>query len=251
MTVFELKNYFDQLFDTPSFHSFDASLNGLQVGNEDKEISCVAFAEDACIQTIKEAAEKKADFLFVHHGLFWGSAKPVTGALYERIKLLMENHIALYACHLPLDCHEELSHNAQMARLLKIKKSYPFAWVGPRATGLYGELEKPLKAEEICRMLGREKPVSVMGNKDKELKKVGIISGDGNSDLLQAISLGLDALVTGETHYSSYNDCVDNGFTIINMGHYFTEVFGVKQTMKKIEEEKGLKTVFIDVPCAL
>lgn len=251
MTVFELKNYLDNLFDILSYQGCDISLNGLQVGGVDKEISCIAFAEDACLETIKAAAEKGADLLFVHHGLFWGSTKPVTGALYQRIRLLMENRMALYACHLPLDCHESLSHNAQMAAHIGMKNPSPFAWVGSGAAGLYGELEKPLDVKEICALLGRDRPASVMGDSTKKLKKVGIVSGDGNSDVLEAVSLGLDALITGEAHYSSYRDCVDNGFTVISMGHYLTEVFGVKAVMRKIEEETGLKTVFIDVPCSL
>lgn len=250
MTVYELKNYFDEMFDIYSFQGVDPSLNGLQVSNEDRVVSCVAFAEDACLQTIKEAEKVGADFLFVHHGLFWGSAKPVTGALYERLRLLMDSHMSLYACHLPLDCHNDLSHNACMAAVLGMRNPAHFAWIGKGAAGLYGELEKPLDAREISALLGRDKPVSVIGE-DKKLRRIGIISGDGNDDVSQAISLGLDGLVTGEVHYSSYKDCVDNSFTVVSMGHYLTEVFGVKAVKNKVEEETGLDTVFIDVPSSL
>lgn len=248
MTVFELKDFLDKLLDIQVFQSSDASLNGLQVGF-DKEVSTVAFAEDACVQSVKAAAEAGADFLFVHHGLFWGSAKPVTGALYERMKLLLDNKMALYACHLPLDCHKSLSHNACMASILGMKNPEPFAWVGNGAAGLYGELEKPLNAMEISTLLGRNEPVSVIGC-DRKFSRIGIISGDGNSDVPEAIDLKLDALVTGEVHYSSYKDCVDNALSVVSMGHYLTEVFGVKAVMERVKE-KGLNTVFIDVPSSL
>lgn len=250
MTVQELKDYFDGLLDTESFSSLDASLNGLQVGLADRKVSKVAFAEDANIHTISRASELGAGLLFVHHGIFWGRASAVTGAQYERIRLLIENGLALYAAHLPLDCHKRLSHNACMANLLGLKDVKSFASVGAGEAGLYGEFEEPVEIRDICRALGREEPQFIMGE-ERKIKRLGIISGDGNSDVQEAISLKLDALITGEAHYSSYNDVCDNNFCIIGLGHHFTEVFGVKAVMEQFQRDCGLETVFIDVPCSL
>ena len=58
-------------------------MNGIQVQNsapDRKQIKKAAFAVDACLETIEKAAEQNADILFVHHGLFWGSAIPLTGS---------------------------------------------------------------------------------------------------------------------------------------------------------------------------
>ena len=49
----------------------DASLNGLQVEGAE-EVSRAALAVDASQATIEAAVDADCQFLFVHHGLFWG-----------------------------------------------------------------------------------------------------------------------------------------------------------------------------------
>lgn len=51
----------------------DDSLNGIQIGRSTAPISKVAFAVDACQESIQRAAQAGADVLFVHHGLFGAS----------------------------------------------------------------------------------------------------------------------------------------------------------------------------------
>ncbi|MEI6876323.1 MAG: Nif3-like dinuclear metal center hexameric protein, partial [Spirochaetota bacterium] len=100
------------LLDIDSLAGVDDSLNGVQVGRSDGDIERVAFAVDASFETIRRAAELGAQLLFVHHGLFWGKPLRVEGFLRDRIKLLLDSDIALYACHLPLDRHPEVGNNA-------------------------------------------------------------------------------------------------------------------------------------------
>ena len=85
--------------------SADPSNNGLQVSNANpnsKEIKKIAFAVDACQESIDKAIKEKADLLFVHHGLFWSSPVMITNKHYERVSALIKNDLALYACHIPL-----------------------------------------------------------------------------------------------------------------------------------------------------
>ena len=105
----------------------DISLNGVQVAcSPDKEIKKVALAVDACQMSIDKALENGADMLFVHHGFFWGRPIAIDGIHYNRVKTLMDNDMALYACHLPLDAHPVLGNNAQMALSLGMKEYDPF-----------------------------------------------------------------------------------------------------------------------------
>ena len=109
----------------------DDSLNGVQVGRSSGPIELVAFAVDACAESIRRAAKAGAQVLFVHHGVFWGRSARVDGGLLERMRLLLDADMALYACHLPLDAHPELGNNAVLARLIGLKDPRPFA----RTTG--------------------------------------------------------------------------------------------------------------------
>ena len=67
------------LFD--EIDSIDPSLNGIQAGDPSVELTRVAFAVDACMDTFRRAHREGAQALFVHHGLFWGPALPLVGVL--------------------------------------------------------------------------------------------------------------------------------------------------------------------------
>ena len=68
MKTKELTSYLDDLLRVRDIA--DDSLNGLQVANSGDVIK-VALAVDACAASMDAAHEAGADFLLVHHGLFW------------------------------------------------------------------------------------------------------------------------------------------------------------------------------------
>src|SRR5260370_10268250 len=89
------------------------------------------------------AAEEHADRLLVHHGLFWGGLRPVVGPAYRRVAGLINENVALYAAHLPLDRHPEVGNNSVLARLLGVSVRGEFGsyhgaplrvWGGPAGT---------------------------------------------------------------------------------------------------------------------
>jgi putative NIF3 family GTP cyclohydrolase 1 type 2 len=59
-----------EVLDLDEFSGADVALNGLQVANDKQSVEKAAFAVDACLESIRRAAEWGADLLFVHHGLF-------------------------------------------------------------------------------------------------------------------------------------------------------------------------------------
>ena len=75
---------------------------------------------------MKLAIAARADLLIVHHGLFWSPAHPWTGKKYELFRLLVENNLAVYSSHLPLDAHPRLGNNAQLCAALGFKNLRPF-----------------------------------------------------------------------------------------------------------------------------
>lgn len=247
MKLSELSDRLSGLLDISSFAGADISLNGLQVGDLDSNIEKVAFAVDANMQSIEQAIAAKADMIFVHHGMFWGKPIAVTGRHYDKIKTLLDNKLAVFACHLPLDAHMELGNNAQMAKCLGIADPKPFSFYKGVYVGVKGSLPRPMLANQVISQLGvRTIPRTVVvGDGNKEIRNIGIVSGDGAFDMYEAMGEDLDALITGEARYSTYNDCVEAGFTMLCLGHYETETFGVK-AVKEVVAGMGLETCFID-----
>ncbi len=252
----KLSEFVQRLSDVLAIEGFaaaDMSLNGLQVGDCDSEVRKVAFAVDASLATIKEAAKQGADVLFVHHGLFWGRPIAITGRHYARVKTLLDNNLALFACHLPLDAHPEYGNNAQMALKLGLQDVQPFAFFRGVSVGCKGVFPEPLDANQIIEKLGvRTNDTNFEINcGDRRFKTVGIVSGEGAGDVYEAMDEGLDLLITGESRYTSVNDCLESGIGMLCLGHYETETFGVKAVREMVVKEYGLSTCFVDIPLGL
>ena len=110
---------------SPRVEDYPNALNGLQIENSGN-VTKIGAAVDASSATLKSAAEQKINLLLVHHGMFWPGLQPVAGPLRRQLKFAIENDIALYAAHLPLDLHPEVGNNVQLARSLGFEKSEPF-----------------------------------------------------------------------------------------------------------------------------
>ena len=253
MKLTDFSNKLSTLLDIERYTGADVSLNGLQVGRRCRDIKKVAFAVDASLATIKEAAKQKADVLFTHHGLFWGKPIAIIGRHYDRVKALLDNDLALFACHLPLDANMELGNNAQMGKALELRDMGPFSLFRGVYVGVKGSLPKPMTADDIVRKLGvrRNNTQFFINGDDKVFRTVGIVSGEGASDVYQAMDENLDVLITGESQYSTVNDCIEDGMSMMCLGHYETETFGVKAVMEYVKANMGLETCFVDMPLGL
>ncbi len=241
------------LLEIEALKSIDDSLNGVQVGRSCTPLELVAFAVDACAETIRRARAAGAQALFVHHGLFWGRASRVEDGLLERMRLLLDADLALYACHLPLDKHPELGNNACLARLIGLKDIKPFGSYHGVDIGFRGSLDPALSLDEIAQRVlpdGSRPKTLIPGSKEKA-SSVAVVSGGAAMEAFQALEAGIDLYVTGESSHSVYHAVVEGGMAFLAAGHYATEVWGVKAVAERLARETGLKTLFIDVPTGL
>src|SRR5688572_25772775 len=77
---------------------YPGALNGLQFQNNGT-VTHVAAAVDFSSAAVRAAAERGADLLLVHHGMFWGGAAPIVGPSYDRTATLLAKNIAVYSSH--------------------------------------------------------------------------------------------------------------------------------------------------------
>jgi len=252
MNQYELDKYFRSFLNIEMFAS-DISKNGLQVENSGNEIRKVAFAVDACEETINRAAEWGAQMLFVHHGLFWGHEQTVTGIHYKRISKLIKNDIALYACHIPLDANQLCGNNYGLASRLNLTDLQAFGeWRGMMA-GTIGTIEKPASLDELIfkAFPNGEKPNTVLSFGKEKNSRIAIVSGAGADCMEEAVKAGADVLITGEISHQDYHTALEHSLNLIAAGHYQTETVGVQLVAKKLAKEQNIETVFIDVPTGL
>lgn len=143
----KLVSFLDAVLCLSEF-SEDESVNGLQIEGC-KTVLKIGIAVDACEYVFKEAAQRKMDFLLVHHGLIWGGIKSVKGVLKSRIKALLDSGISLYACHLPLDWHPKYGNNAELLRILSIRKMGEFGKYHGKNISYWGRTAKELSLDEF------------------------------------------------------------------------------------------------------
>jgi dinuclear metal center YbgI/SA1388 family protein len=247
MQLGTLVSYLDRELDIGRFT--DDSHNGLQVANSGR-VTRVCLGVDATLPFFEKAAACGADLAICHHGLSWGdSLKRLTGLNYRLISFLMRHDLALWACHLPLDAHPRLGNNARLAMALKLRERQPaFAYHG-QTIGVRGVLPRPMtfKAFRDCvtQVVGQD--VRALDFGKPVVRTVGIVSGGAPSQIGEAIGMGLDVYVTGESNLHAYNLASQEGINAVFAGHYATETFGVQAVGDQIRRRFKLPVSFADM----
>lgn len=242
-----LVDYLDGYLEVGSIP--DKSLNGLQVEGRGR-IKRAAFAVDACLHTIRSAARNRADILIVHHGLFWSGNERITGVMRERIAALIETKMSLYAAHLPLDRHDEVGNNVQLARLLDLSVGERFADYHGVKIGYLAEADKPISRREFAGRVEKalRTRTDILAFGPANIKRVGIVSGAAAEFAAEARDLGCQAFLTGETSHIAYHVAKEARINVVHAGHYATETVGVKALADHLRRRFTLECRFMAAP---
>lgn len=245
-----LVKHCDTLLHTAEIGDYDGAVNGLQVENSGS-VTRIAATVDASLATVKLAIAAKTDLLIVHHGLFWSRPHPWTGKKYELLRALIENNIAVYSSHLPLDAHPKLGNNAQLAAALGFIKLKPFFPSHGQAIGL--QTVASISRDELVIRLARAtgtKPRLLPGG-PKLCRRIGIVTGGAGGDLTRAAAEGVDTFITGEGPHWTYALAEELGLNVLYGGHYATETFGVKALAAQLSKKFHVPWTFLDHPTGL
>ena len=226
------------------------AVNGLQVENNGR-VTRIAAAVDGTLATAKLAIEQQADLMVVHHGLFWNKTHPWTGHRYKFIKLLLENNVAVYSSHLPLDIHPTLGNNAQLCLALGLNRTKPFFIDKGRQLGLRAgkKMDRDKLVEKLEGVLGGA-PKLLPGG-PQTCRHIGVVTGGAGAELTIAAREGVDTFITGEGPHWTFALAEEMGINVIYGGHYATETFGVKALAEFISKKHHIPWSFVDHPTGL
>jgi dinuclear metal center YbgI/SA1388 family protein len=244
-TAKTLGQAFDLLLQPEKFRDYGP--NGLQVEG-DREIKLIVSGVTASRALIEAAIAAQADAIFVHHGLFWrGQDGRITGWMRDRLRLLLNHGIHLFAYHLPLDAHPEWGNNAQLAKVLGLHTEGRFGeqdlgfmgsgtdtWAGPQAL-----------ADHVAAVLGR--PVTCVGTPGKEVRRVAWCTGGAQNYFEAAIAQGVDAFITGEISEPQAHLARETGVAFLACGHHASERYGAPAVAGRVAKDLGLEHRFIDI----
>jgi len=243
----DLEKHLKELLSVDSIN--DYCPNGLQVSGKQaikKIISGVTCAKSL----IDEAIKEKADAIIVHHGFFWRGESPnLIGTKRERICLLLENNINCFAYHLPLDIHESLGNNQQLAEKFSWRVTNKHEIDGIKDLIFEGELPTSMTADEFSNKLKTilgQNPIYLSGT-NKDIQKIAWCTGAAHRYLEFAADLGVDAYITGEVSESTYHIAKECGIHFFACGHHATERYGVQALGEYLAEKFSLEHKYVEI----
>jgi dinuclear metal center YbgI/SA1388 family protein len=246
----DIVRHCDQLLRTSEVNDYPGAVNGLQVENRGR-VSRIAAAVDASHATVRKAIDLGADLLVVHHGLFWSARHPWTGRNYELLRLLIDNDVAVYSSHLPLDMHPKLGNNILLSRALGLRNARPFFFDKEQHLGVQAreKISRAALASKLASVLGAE-PLVIPGGPDV-CQRIGIVTGGAGDELKRAAAEGVDTFITGEGRHWTFALAEELGLNVFYGGHYATETFGVKALSQHLSAKYKVPWSFIDHPTGL
>ncbi len=199
---------------------------GLLAGREETETDSVLVCLDITSQTVEEAARLGAKLLVSHHPLLF-SLRRVTGDTAPALVSLLEHGMSAICMHTNLDAAAGGVNDA-LAEAIGLQNPEAEAvdeagrpcgffragfWQpGGSAREFAAWVKQALNAPEI-QLIDAGRPV----------RRVGLCSGSGLSELPEALSRGCDTFLTGEAKYSGFLEVRERGVNLVAAGHFATE----------------------------
>jgi putative NIF3 family GTP cyclohydrolase 1 type 2 len=183
---------------------FCLRFNGLMLRSAGtvEQIYCATFPSPEVIGHVLDLRQGNA-LLFLHHPIDMEVGGvgflPIPPRALEQMQAL---GISIYACHAPLDCHDEIGTNASIVQALRVQVEQNFARYGLGFAGRIGILA-PLSLEALIAK-GKEifgvECVIVGGAAPEVITRVAIVPGGGDDPELmeEAETLGAQVYITGE-----------------------------------------------------
>ena len=247
--------YIDELLDTTRIPDYPNALNGLQLENR-SPVRGIAAAVDFSTRAVQGTIESGANFLIVHHGMFWGGLTPLSGPSYRILRTLIENDIAVYSSHLPLDRHPMFGNNVLLAAELGLTPTGLFAQFQDIFIGVRGETDIDTislieSAQNFAKSYGEIRTSAIPAG--HRTNRWAICTGAGASaeTLSEASAAGIDTLIVGEGPHWTAIHAEEHGIAIIYAGHYATETVGVRALAQHLAEKHKLPWSVVSAPTGL
>lgn len=228
-----LYSYLNNEFPFNFQEKYDNS--GGQIYFPQNEIKNILLSLDINISIVNEAIEKSCNLIITHHPLLFKPISSITqgNPLSDIVLKLIDNKISLISLHTNLDkiYYDKLSSFLGFSQGELLSRDLDLKWEKD---------EKGIGFGMICTLNAGMKLVSLIdhiksfmdlehiiyaGDLDSKINRIAFINGSGTSFIKKIISDNTaDCIVTGDVGYHSANDAQMASISIIDAGHFNTEV---------------------------
>lgn len=226
----------ETLWPAAGAESWDAV--GLVSGDPEADVARVLFAVDAVGDTVDEALGLGADLLLAHHPLLLRGVNTVAESTAKGRVLarLIRGGCALVAAHTNADVVER-GTSGELARRLELRDVRPIVPSAPDSdTGLgrVGDLPEPVTLGRLAGALARLLPatatgIRVAGEYSREVRRVAICGGAGDSLLAHDVVTSADVYLTSDLRHHPASEAIEQarvrgtGPSLIDTSHWASE----------------------------
>ena len=219
--------------------------SGFQVGDEQTTVNRVLCALEVTPAVVREAQERKAQLILVHHPLIFRPLSAITASspIGRLVMEMIRSELCLVVAHTNLD-KSPYGTNRAVAELLDLNNLdflEPENASGgePRfGLGYTGELRKAVSfanfAEGVKKALKTDH-LRVSGPADGVVRRVAVMTGAGGDAARNLRPEQADVLVTGEINHHAALEAGFNGLSVICAGHFSTEIVGMEYFMTRLQ----------------
>jgi dinuclear metal center YbgI/SA1388 family protein len=224
---------------------------GLVAGSPNQEINSVLLSVDVTAEVVDYAKEIGANLIFAHHPMLLRGVTSIAEDTAKGSVLaeLLRSNIAVYSAHTNADS-VETGTSAVIAKALGLAKSKPIApsILPQQGIGQIGNLDKPITLGELASLLNDILPptatgVRVAGPFDRQVSKIALCAGAGDSYSLLALDQGAEVFITSDLKHHNSQEIMELAkarnveFALIDISHWAAEFVWLETAMQQLKEQ--------------
>ena len=201
--------------------------SGLCVGSPEDEVTSVLLALDCTPELVDEAVSCGADMIVTHHPLIFSGLKKISpdDMVGEAVIKAIRAGISIYAAHTSADKVLEGVSGAMAAKLGLVNVTVLDEDGEGTGLGAVGDLPQPMTAEQAVALVKDRFALKAMKTSrpsDGMISRVAMCGGSGGSLIKAARKAGAQLYISGDISY--HNFFTSDGFMIMDIGHYESEI---------------------------
>ncbi|MEA3512782.1 MAG: Nif3-like dinuclear metal center hexameric protein [Campylobacterota bacterium] len=237
MKIKDIYQFLDKLSPFELQERWDNS--GLIVGNMDDEFEDIYISLDLDLDLVSKI--KNNSLIITHHPLIFSPLKTINDDSYSTkiLKQLIKKDIKLISMHTNIDKTHLNSYVGNEIIGLDFNKTGDFV--------LTADID--MSFDDLQLLIKEKLNIDTLKIVDckKDIKTVALTTGSGMS-LLPFIKA--DCFLTGDIKYHDANEAIARGISLIDIGHYESEIFFVNlldNLLKEYLNSKGKKAIIVDI----
>lgn len=225
MTTHQLCHIINEFAPLSLQDSWDNS--GLQIDNNNAEVTGVLVCFDITEKSLQEAIDKHCNVIVAHHPLLFHGLKQIGNDAYiERcVRMAIVHNIAIYCNHTPLDKVQD-GISWKLGEKLGLQNLTYLQTDGIASYGTMGEFSTPLSEKDFINLLKSTFGITYVRCSEplnKAISKVALCGGSGAFLIDDALNAGADAFVCGDIkHHEFYK--AEQKILLADIGHFESEI---------------------------